>query len=610
MPAAATTTQGTTSYRYHLYVNGKDIIDKVSLELAPLKLSMAGPGGGMSQLTWAVLDPTGVVALPHGAKVRLNDSTSSTGLRFSGVLLQQERARVPGSTGKVVECTAVGHEWTMSTRQITTYKSRDKNNQLLSKDDLIVKALCDDAGCSWMYDGGFVQRTSTDVDLVGIYLSGQSLAEALDELADIVQPETSYHVRRWYVDPDEQIHWYSGSEDLLAPFRVADGSYVEDVLAASGVVSFWTGRPKSAAVLQDATTYANATINGTYTTGWSDPPVASLCLNEPQHPAVDLDGSTGYVSATGANLHPGDTWTVGITFNRDGGVGSQQALWSGGTNDILIGFDASNHIRVQKEGTGDNFVSDDTFGSTTLTYNLVVARSPGSTIVYVNGAAITGTSTARTFSAAAGAINIGRKLSTTDQFFNGAFWGAFISSSKLSATTVANLYNQWVSVTPDDLTASYDASPVRKRVYVKGAHATQPDPGSGWSDGQALPPEDLASFESFGRKPEAFIDRPDSTTKVKRKRYANAFLTNNNSPIFSTTFSVTLDPSVIRIAGASTSPQPGQRMYVTDDALGLSAESTEIKQVETDLNLGSGVVTFDVTTGALPYSANRGRRRR
>ena len=72
-------------------------------------------------------------------------------------------------------------------------------------------------------------------------------------------------------------------------------------------------------------------------------------------------------------------------------LGGAQCLWSGGTNDIYIGFDASDKIVVEKEGTGSNFVSDGPVADTTHGQYLAVVRPAGGpTLVYRNGNSITG----------------------------------------------------------------------------------------------------------------------------------------------------------------------------------------------------------------------------
>jgi hypothetical protein len=597
--------------RYVLTVSGVNVLPKkVPLDMAPVRITLAGPGG-TSQMTFTVEDPTKAIALPDGSRVQFQDTLSPTGIWFSGLLINRVVKRHPSGQGRITECTAIGLDWFFDSIDTKNkFKSKanvtGRNNSFTNDDDVVRTFLELNSLAELAQDSNpNIHQTATDMDSFDIDV-GMSVRDGLDETADQAQPGSGTSLRRYYVDGNGLLHWYSGTEGLVPPARIADGSYLTNVLNRSGVVSFVSGAPASSTTLLDHKAYTTTTLNGGFTVG-----VASLCLNEQQLPAVTWNGTTGFASLSGANIHPGDTFTVGGIFRR-ARTGQAETLVSAGTGDYYVGFDATNHLLIQKEGTGNQFVSDNTYTSTTNVYHWRFARSPGATAVYINGQAITGTDTARTFVAAAGAVNIGRKLSTTDTFLKATTWGHYFSANKDSASTVLADFNQWISLSAEGLQVETSSGGVRKSVYIKG-HGTPGQPG-GVGYGlvpttehdpfpQNAPRESPPSY--FPHIPRATLDRPDSTTAKKRNRIGYSFLLANNSPTRSITFDTTYDCTQVPVAGRQTSFRPGQLLVLTDDANDLSGVAVEIKQVDIDLNLGNYQTTFSVTADALGFSALR-----
>ena len=235
-------------------------------------------------------------------------------------------------------------------------------------------------------------------------------------------------------------------------------------------------------------------------------------------------------------------------------------------------------------------MSDDTYTSTSAWLHVVVARSPGATSVYVNGAAITGTTTARTFLAGAGAINIGRRLSSTDRYFNGSVQHVAIYSSKLSAATVLAHYNQGISLTPDDWEYVQSAYEGREAVYVSGANAA----GTGWVRNPSIVG---TAFGTPHRQPERqeIIDRDDSEGPGKRRAYGRWFLRANDDPISFGSFTIT----------GYDGWRVGQVVYLTVPADNLSGYAAEIKQLDTDVLFGSGVLRYSIQWGRAKWSGVR-----
>jgi hypothetical protein len=260
-------------------------------------------------------------------------------------------------------------------------------------------------------------------------------------------------------------------------------------------------------------------------------------------------------------------------------------LWSGGTDDILIGFDATDHIRVQKEGTGDNFVTTGTFTSTTAPYHIVVSRpSGGPTAVYVNGDSKAGSTTARTFANGGSEINIGRKLSTTDQFFAGTINHVAFYSTALSAATALAHYRDGWTIVPDEIDYEVDINDAGSHVYVKGGNAA----GSGWVVGGP---------SRYGTN--AILDRPQSTSAALRDAIGKAYLNRELAPV----------SGGRAIVSNFDGWRAGQSLAITDAGLGLSG-NYEIFQLATIVELGSGNTRYEIDFGALPWSATFDTQRR
>lgn len=602
-PGLAGLTQGTAN-RYILLVGGENFSNRADVTLGPVSGSLQGPGG-ISTLRFTVMQTsTGSMAPFQGRRpVLFYDSQSD--LRFKGFIVHTRFRRLQGSK-RAIDVDCAGLDALLDYRLEISFKTRPDTTSRVRKfanDDDLVKAILKDGNLDDMI-GVYINRTSTDMD--DMHFQGQTIRECLTEIADVAQPETSYLVRRFYVDVNGLLHYYSGGEGLQAPFRVSeDERYINTMGSASGIVSFWSGRLNNAGDAYDHLAYANATVNG----GISSE--ASLCVGNPELPGMRFNGSTGYLSPSGANLHPGNTGTWGCVFKRRA-TGSQQALISGGSTDILIGFDATDHIRVQKEGTGDAFVSTATYADTTNAYHLVVTHSPGNqTLVYVNGSLVTGTTTAQTFSAGSATINIGRKKSTTDQFYAGRLWGVWVGSTETSAAAVATQMKVWQSIEPEGLVIDRDSTDVTRQVWVKGSN----DAGTGW----VIPPAvSDPQFEGIIGPADGgpvltqeYIDRPDSDTARKRNKYGNAYMSAKAGTVVSATFTLSYDPALIQRSGIPSTWRPGQAVHITSQtAEGWTNEVLEIKQVDFDILGATGETKFDVTVGALPYSALRNIRSR
>ena len=542
--------------------------------------------GSPNQMTFTIEDAAGTVSFDGGEDVTLEDRRTGTEYRlFGGHLVEWVSRRRGSNRGRLLTCTALGYDAWLDWRIVPSWSSRtDKGGRVtrITSERAMVQQLVNRYAGFLHAPDTFITNQNTTMDVV--HVRKVTLRDALERVGQTATYADDDSTRNVYVDNHRRVHYFRGSEGLTAPYRIGDGSYTRTVLTTSGLVSLWNLREATGATVYDGMGYANGTLTGGYTQN-----VTGGIVNEPHLRAVTLNGSTGYVTASGANLHPGDTFTVEYWVKR-GTTGSAQTVWSGGSGDVEVGFDASDKLIVYKEGTGNHFVSDTAYTSTSAWLHVVVARSPGATSVYVNGSAITGTTTARTFAAAAGAINIGRRLSSTDRYLNGTVQHVAIYSSKLSAATVLAHYNQGITLTPDTFSVTRSAFDGREAVYVSGSNAD----GTGYVRNPSII---RSAFGAPNRQPERqeVIDRDDSEGSAKRRAYGRWFLKEHNDPTIEGEFSV-MGYDGWRV---------GQTVYLTSDVDGLDGYAADIKEIEVDIGFGNGVLTYTIQWGRRRWSGAR-----
>ena len=560
------------------------------------QVSITESADGANRLTFTIEDPTVGVTVPDGGTLAelVDRRSGSERLLFGGRIVETTVKPRPNGIGRFIVCTALGFDVWLDWRIVRPrWSSRTNKNGRISQitsDRAMVQQLVS------MYGGGDLLAPDSTVEnttnAMGVISVGPvTLREAFDRIADAATIDDTVSRPKFYVDNVGRLHWYSDAEDSTPPYRVADGNYTRDVLATSGLVSYWPVREAGTGATEyDSMGYANGTYNGSVT---SESTKAGI-PNEPQHWVPwRFDGSDAYISATGANLHPGDTFTVEFWVRRHT-TGSAQTVWSGGTDDVEIGFNASDNLIVYKEGTGNHFVSDATYTSTTSFIHVMVTREPGDTDVYVNGSVITGTTTARTFSAGSGTINIGRRKSGTDRYYSGRIASVAVYSTKKAASVALAHYQQGWSVAPEGLEFNRSFFDGREAVYIKGGLR----PGSGI---YRLPADDNSGF---GRNMQLerleVIDRPDSETAAQRRVYGRGFLRQHRDPERWGRFSVT----------GFDGWRVGQTVPITSGAIGITSFDGEIKEIETEVGFGLGVLTHTIYFGRTRRSGARDQARR
>jgi hypothetical protein len=601
------------AYRFQLHVAGLNFSNHGDVTLGPVQISLQGPGGQstMRFTVERVLPPSGSVA-PFRGRTPVYFYDSQSDLEFRGYIVHTTTRRSQG-TKQIIDVDVVGLEKLLDERLVVEFKTRTDTNGRVRKiahDDNIIKGILQYGSLPHMFDGGFVQLTNSDMD--NMHFSKQTVRQALDEVCDIAQEANDYRLRRYYVDGNGQLHYYKDFEGLPPPYFInEDDRYVKTMLTASGMQSFWSGRLLGNGNVDDHLGNATATLNGGVVAD------DSLCIGALDLPGLRFGGATGYLTPSASNLHPGNTGSWGCVFKRRIS-GSQQALISGGSGDILIGFDANDKIRVQKEGTGNGFLSDTAYTSLVQVYHLVVTHSGANSFnVYVNGSAITGTTTAQTLVADTGVLSIGRKKSTTDQYYAGTLWGAWVSSTEFSAATVLAQYKVWRSIEPENLVVDRDSTDVTLKVWVTGSKAVDNigDPKSAWvyfnDAGDPNFEQVVTHYENHHvLQPEEFLDAPDADTINKRKKYGHSYMAAKAGTVVSASFSLSYDPALVPVGGVTTWT-PGQTCFITSqDAQGWTAKQLEVKQVDVDLLNASGEIQYTITAGALPYSGLRHMRAR
>lgn len=545
--------------------------------------------GSTNQMTWTLEDASGSLSFDGGEEVELVDLRSGTErLLFGGHLVEVVSRRRMGGQGRMLTCTAMGFDAWLDWRVIPSWSSKtNKNGRVtkISSERAMVQQVVNRFGGRLTAPSSLVINQNTDMDVV--HVRKVTLRELLDRIAETATYADDEPNRYFYVDHSRQLHWYRGSENLTAPYRIGDGSYIRTVLTTSGLVSLWPMRAPAATTEYDSNGYANGTYTGSTWTAMA--PRAGVPNEKAYWSHLRWGGTDAYISATGANLHPGDTFSIEFWFRRST-TGTTQTVWSGGTGDVEVGFTSADKLVVYLEGTGNHFVSDDTYTSTTAWVHVVVARSPGNTDVYVNGAAITGTTTARTFAAGSGTINIGRRKSSTDRYYIGALQAVAIYSSKLSAATALAHYNQGVTITPEGWEYTLSAFDGREAVYVSGGTTD----GTGWVRATTTI---RSRFGAPNGQPERqeVIDRDDAEGPGKKRAYGRWFLKANNDPVASGSFTVT----------GFDGWRVGQRVYVTSVPDGLDGYATEVQELETDVGMGAGVLTHTINWGKPKWSGAR-----
>ena len=227
----------------------------------------------------------------------------------------------------------------------------------------------------------------------------------------------------------------TGQLVFSVPIGKANGSFARTVLATTGLLGCWPFGEASGTVAADIAGADDGAYMIAPTLG-----VAGPLTGDTSSAVTVASASTQYVSVPyAAALHPGDTFTLACWVKRTAS-GHLDPIVSAGTNDFYLTIGADDKVRLTKEGGSDVFVSTAAYTDTNW-HRYVVTKSGATTVVYRDGAAIAGTVTDQTITAAAGAVR----------------WGARVSSAVYANASLAygSLWSR--ALTADEAAADYAA---------------------------------------------------------------------------------------------------------------------------------------------------------
>ena len=602
--AGATITNGqpATSGEFHLYIQGRDFIDKVPLDIAPITWSDE-VGGGVPTMQFTVEDLTpwpasGNQPLKLGRRVRF---TRNGVALFAGHIVDLTYVKV--IKGRHVLVTVAGYDawldWKIvprwSNRKNSLGNKRTKRNRYFRHDDVAVKQLVRKRA-GFIQVGRFVDRTTgvnSNAQLGRIVTEEMTLRQTLEEIAEDANWDGV--TRRFYVDHNMELHWYKGIESgQAAPFNVTDQEYAALVTSHANIREFWpmTEADPTADYVGRLGVKDLQVILGTPTNG------QRLVTNQPGLSKTG-DSSTVLVNIpaaenAGAALTASGGWAVEYWVNDTDGFSASPyvPLCFGGTADPEVRINPA-YIQLRNRGDATFSRWTYTFNANT-TYHVVVGQNSGGTdYCYINGVD-------------QGAADSGGGCSafgddwTSFTVHRNAFgvvgdmshWAWYTGDGLTAAEALAH-YEAGLSIVPEGMQTSHNAEAEYHKIYVVGANAK----GSGW-----FGPINSQRSEWSARAKQRFLRRRKSNTNLKRRKAARNWL-KRREPIHSGIFSIS-DP--VHAAGW----KAGQVVEVTDSYLGdeggpYSGERFQVAAVRGQYGPRPDQVRVDVDFGTIRRSVLR-----
>lgn len=157
--------------------------------------------------------------------------------------------------------------------------------------------------------------------------------------------------------------------------------------------------------------------------------------------AVTLNGSTGYLQVTDhADLDLGDVFTLECWVKRSA-IGTNDAIFSKGTNAYFLFIDAGNFVQLQKQSVS-NVAASTVLITDTTTWHYVVASKTGATVkLYVDAVECTGAVTNATFADTATDLFLGATSGLDAAYmFSGSVDEIAVYPTALSAARVSAHY--------------------------------------------------------------------------------------------------------------------------------------------------------------------------
>jgi hypothetical protein len=589
--------QPATSGEFSLKVGGKELLQSVPLDVAPITWSDE-IGGGVPTMTFTVEDlnpwpADGVQPLKLGRKVRFSRNGVTL---FAGHVIHLGYGKTIG--GRLVTVTVAGFDawldWKLvprwTNKKDTVGTGENKRIRYFGQDDTAVKRLIR-SRAGFIPCGRFVSRTTgtnDDQKLGRVVIEQATLRTALEEVAE--EANWDGITRRFYIDHNEEFHWYSGIESgEEAPFPVTDQEYAAIVTSHAGIVDYW---PHGEGY---ATNYGRLGVVDLDVLGGPFSQSAErLVPNQPQSAIAVGSGDTlANVGGAGPlNCSGGWAWEQWVRFDAITG-NVTLLLTNGGADDgIQVIMDTGGDITVTHRvlATATTFNTNLTTGTV---YHLMVGQTSGGTnFCHVNGVAKTGTGTANL--GGDGWVNFYVNYGITWPLEGLRGHTAWYEGATLptAAESLAH-YNAGRGIIVEAMATEHDAEDEYHKVYVVGSNQK----GSGW-----FGPITNQRSEWEARAKEHFLTRNRCNTDLKRRKAGRNWL-KRREPVHSGFFTV-IDP--VLAAGW----KAGQVVEVTDAVLGdesgpYVAKRFAVAAVRGQYGPGPSEVRVDIDFGTIRRSVLR-----
>ena len=614
MPAGAIESWSAASaYSFQLKIGGLTVTRKVptgGIGVSEISFSESNEST-TGQMTFSIEDLDSTFFPRFGDLVELTDErTTPKQTLFGGHLIEASVSNAPSNRGRIFTCTAIGFNAWLDWRIIPRFTSKPNVQGRINRmetDRAMVQALVNRFAPFINAPDGTVNVTNTNMPNVSIM--GMTLREALEAVAEAATPGSDGSTRYFYVDDQRRLHWYKETENLTPPYHIAEGVYTREVLGTSGLTTFWSLDTYSGTTVKDIAGTSDATVVGNV-----DYRTTNAIPNEPQVLSMGFDGQVDgggnlpYLTATGSSVHLGDTFSLEMWFKRTRS-GVAETLFAGLTGEPRVHLSSADKLQITKVGTGTNYLSTDSIADTEW-HHLLVVRSPGSTTVYLDGDTLAGTVTAQTFVASTGTVRLANNATNTEPFIGSIACVSFYSTA-LVEKTVYQHHTIGSSVVPEGFSLNLTAYDGREEVYIAGKNVN----GSGWIQQRDwLNDTAFARIADWGRPAgqparQEFLEREQSETAESRRNIGRAYLRRHTDPQVSGSFTVT----------GFDGWKVGQKIRIYYPSLDIQNTPDngkgypfEIRDVQTSVGMGNGVMTHRIDFGQARVRATRilARRRR
>lgn len=565
------TENGDENYTYSLTVNGVNILQSVPVNLYPLTWNDTADNG-IGTMDFTVHDPDPNWSnrnqlLKIGAEVVFFDHANASRL-FAGNIthLSYTKAVVGRWVSVTVSSYDVWLDWCIVPR-LRMRTNTGKRIRSTTRDQSLVRKLLKVSRSP--VRGGIVTNTATDLPVM--QLAGNTLREALEEVADAAKKADGglSVARHFYVDYNLRLHWYEGNESNGAPYRVTDQDYAALVAGHQDNVAYWP-------LGEDQNNLAPGEYSdrkgGCPLAAWNGfaQSASSLVPNQPFGAQIgDPSNWVGSSSASRLDNIQGlaGGWMFEGWFQLSDLTGSQYLVntyKASGQNGPDIYIDSSG--RMVLRSTADSLQSFTNTGAIVAgnTYHVAMGqRSDGTNKLWLNGVATTLTTDNATL---CGDEFTSWVISDSNGPNAGALFHhyAWYIGDNYSDTDAAEHYKAGLGVLVEDHFYEDDGEEDTFWVYVRGKNAK----GSGWVTDKAS--DYVVGNSSSGPSgPQRFIRKNQSDTAKKKNRFGEAAMRRNRR----------VNSGGFTLQDNTDGWRAGQRVTIHDDAFGFDHQTFTIASV-------------------------------